>query len=89
MYITDFLHGAYGCPGGLLLFLFHNCPGLDFANSTATEPEYLGAECPRLRMTKSIQIFEELSLGTTIPGQHSRDIGEEFKILGGKLLGQA
>jgi len=37
-------------------------------------------------MTKSIQIFVELSLGTTIPGQHSHVIGEEIKILVGKVL---
>ena len=39
-------------------------------------------------MTKSIQIFVELSLGTTIPGQHSHVIGKEIKILVGKLLAQ-
>ena len=37
-------------------------------------------------MTRSIQIFVELSLGTTIPGQHSHVIGEEIKILVGKVL---
>lgn len=48
MYITDFLHGACGSPGGLFLFLFHTCAGLDFANSTPTEPEYPGEEFPKL-----------------------------------------
>ena len=40
-------------------------------------------------MTKSIQIFVELSLGTTVPGPHTHVIGEEIMILVGKMLAQA